>query len=102
MKRLLLAGAAALTLLASNAAMARVDVDINVGIPGVIFAEPDYYYEPPVRYIRERPRVIVIPERHYRPMRVYGTRYYDDRREYRHYKKHKHYKRHHHRHGRDD
>ncbi|HEY9280705.1 MAG TPA: hypothetical protein VIP51_11590 [Eoetvoesiella sp.] len=100
MKRLLLAGVAALTLLGANTAMARVNVDINVGIPGVIYSEPDYYYGPPVRYV-ERPRVIVVPERrYYRPVHVYGSRYYDDRREYRHYKKHKHDKhRRRHRHG---
>lgn len=104
MKQLLLAGAAALTLLASNAAMARVNVDINVGIPGIIYSEPDYYYEPPVRYIERQPRVIVIPERRYRPVAVYGPRYYydghRDYRDYRHYKKHKH--KHHRGHGRHD
>ncbi len=87
MKRLLLAGAATLAMLGSSAAMARVNVDISIGVPGVIYSEPDYYY-PPVRYV-ERPRVIVVPERRYRPMPVYGPRYY--RESYsgdRHYKKH--------------
>lgn len=100
MKRLLLAGAATLAMLGSSAAMARVDVDISIGVPGVIYSEPDYYY-PPVRYV-ERPRVIVVPERRYRPVRMYGPRYYrEDYREARHYKKH-YKKEHHHRRGRDD
>lgn len=97
MKRLLLAGAAALVLLGSNAALARVNVDINVGIPGFIYSEPDYY--PPVRYV-ERPRVIVVPERrYYQPVRVYGPRYYrEDYREYRRHKGDKHWKHNHRRH----
>ncbi|PLC53004.1 virulence factor [Pollutimonas nitritireducens] len=105
MKRLLLAGAATLAMLGSSAAMARVDVDISIGVPGVIYSEPDYYY-PPVRYV-ERPRVIVVPERRYhRPVTVYGPRYYrEDYRDGRHYRKHhnKHHGKHHSRRGhRDD
>ncbi|MGP1614438.1 MAG: hypothetical protein ACTS5Y_05190 [Pollutimonas bauzanensis] len=72
MKRLLLAAAAGLAMLGSTAAMARVNVDISVGVPGVIYSTPDYYY-PPVRYVAP-PRVIIVPERRYRP--VYGPRYY--------------------------
>ena len=86
-KRLLLAGGAALAMLGSTAAMARVDVDISIGVPGIIYSQPDYYY-PPVRYV-ERPRVIVVPERRYRPVPVYVPRYYrEGYREARHYKKH--------------
>lgn len=104
MKRFIVAGAAALAMLGSSAAMARVDVDISIGVPGVIYSEPDYYY-PPVRYV-ERPRVIVVPERRYRPVTVYGSRYYrEGYRDGRHYKKHHHKhhgQRHHNRgHGRD-
>ncbi|RTZ42369.1 virulence factor [Candidimonas sp. SYP-B2681] len=100
MKRLLLlAGAATLALLGSTAAMARVNVDISIGVPGVIYSEPDYYY-PPVRYV-ERPQVIVVPERRYRPMPVYETRYYrESYRGDRHYKKHHKHGKHHHSHGR--
>jgi len=92
MKKLLLAFAATAALMATAPAMARVDVGISIGIPGLIYTAPDYYYypPPPVRYI-ERPRVIVVPERHYRPVRAHGPRYY--RESYRdnphHYKPHK-------------
>lgn len=98
MKRLLCAVAAFLAVSASGTAAARVNVDIFVGEPFGFYH--DYYY-PPVRYI-ERPQVIVVPERHYRPAPVYRSRYY--REEYRprsHYKKHKHHhdgKRRHHSH----
>lgn len=103
MKRiLLLAGGAALAMLGSTAAMARVNVDISVGIPGVIYSEPDYYY-PPVRYAPP-PRVIVVPERrYYRPVQVYGPRYYrENYRGDRYYKKHYKNGHRHHRRGRDD
>ncbi|HUG58692.1 MAG TPA: hypothetical protein VL002_10685 [Candidimonas sp.] len=103
MKRLaLFAAGAAIAMLSSTAAMARVDVGISIGVPGVIYSEPDYYY-PPVRYVAP-PRVIVVPERHYR--RGYGPRYYRESyyREDRHYKKYyKHdNRRHGHRHRHDD
>lgn len=97
MKRLaILAAGAALAMLGSTAAMARVDVDISIGMPGIIYSEPDYYY-PPVRYVSP-PRVIVVPERRY--YRGYGPRHYrESYREARYYKK---YNKHHNRHrGRD-
>jgi hypothetical protein len=99
MKRLLLAAAAVLGLTVSSASMARVDVDISIGVPGVRYSQPDYYY-PPVRYV-ERPRVIVVPERSFRPVRSYEPRYYSERmskKHYKHYKKNM--KRHHRQHGR--
>ncbi|WP_442592963.1 virulence factor [Parapusillimonas sp. JC17] len=103
MKRILLAGAAMLAMLTSGAAMARggVDVNISIGVPGVIYTQPDYYY-PPVRYV-ERPRVVVVPERIYQPVPVYRSdRYYrKDFRGPKHYHKHhKGHHKHHHRHGR--
>ena len=69
MKRLLIAGATALALLGSSAAMARVDVGISIGVPGLIYGAPEYYAPPPV---------IVVPERrYYRPAYVYeAPRYY--------------------------
>jgi len=84
MKRILLAGAAALALLGSQAAIARVDVGISIGIPGIIIAEPDYYY-PPVRYAP--PPVVIIPDRHYhrRPVRVYEPRHYYNKKHYKHH-----------------
>ena len=100
MKRLFLAGATMVAVMCSSAAMARVDVGINIGIPGVIYSEPDFYYPPPVRYV-ERPRVIVVPERVYSPVPVYRSRYYHDEYRGRHYKHDKHWKshKHEHRHG---
>lgn len=98
MKRLLLTGLASLAMLGSSAAMARVDVGISIGIPGIIYSQPEYYY-PPVRYV-ERPRVIVVPERSYHPVRVYEPRYYRD--EYRGHKRHKHGKKHNRGHDRWD
>jgi hypothetical protein len=98
MKRLLCAVAAFIAVGASGTAAARVDVDIFVGEPRSIYR--DYYY-PPVRYV-ERPRVIVVPERHYRSVRTYGPRYYRDAHGPRSYhKNHKHHHRrmrHHHSH----
>lgn len=88
MKRLFVAAAAGLALMGSSAAMARVNVDISVGIPGVIYAQPDYYY-PPVQYVAPPPRVIVVPPPVYRPAPVYRARYYrNDFRNPKHYKKH--------------
>jgi hypothetical protein len=96
MKRLILAAAAIIAITASGAAAARVNVDISIGVPGVIYSEPDYYY-PPVRYV-ERPRVVILPEHIYRPVPVYKSRFH--RQEFRghhHYKPYKphHHKRHH-------
>ncbi|UHL66143.1 virulence factor [Paralcaligenes sp. KSB-10] len=72
MKRLLLAGIAAVALLGSSAAMARVDVGISIGIPGIVYGEP---YYPPVAYVAPPP-VVVVPR--YAPVPVYGPRYYRD------------------------
>ncbi|MGB3287673.1 MAG: virulence factor [Burkholderiaceae bacterium] len=95
MKKLLLLAAAATAMMGSTAAMARVNLDISIGVPGIIYSEPDYYY-PPVRYV-ERPRVVVVPERVYTPVPVYRSRYY--REEYRGPRYYKHSK-HHHKHRR--
>jgi hypothetical protein len=96
MKRLLLAIAAIMAITASGAAAARVNVDISIGGPDVILGGPDFildgpdYYYPPVRYVR-RPRVVIVPERVYRPVPVYRSRFYredyrwrPDRRNFRH------------------
>lgn len=83
MKRLLIAGAAALALLGSSAAMARVDVGISIGVPGLIYGGPGYY-APPV-YVAPPPVIVVPQRRYYQPAYVYETpRYYrDGYREYR-------------------
>ncbi|HEU0230511.1 MAG TPA: virulence factor [Burkholderiaceae bacterium] len=81
MKRILLAGAAAVAMMCSTAAMAHVDVGISVGIPGLFFGAPGVvvappaYYPPPVYVAPPPPRVVVVPppERIYTP--VYGWRY---------------------------
>ncbi len=87
MKRLLLAGAAVLAMMGSTAAMARVNLDISIGVPGIVYSTPDYYY-PPVRYV-ERPRVIVVPKhRYYRPARVAPRAYREGYRDGRHDSKH--------------
>jgi len=101
MKRFLLASAAALALLGSQAAVARVDVGISIGIPGVIYAQPDYYY-PPVPYVAS-PRVIIVPERHYhrRPVHVYEPPYYRGQRHYKHNRHGHRGHNKHHRRGRD-
>ncbi|HUH59172.1 MAG TPA: virulence factor [Candidimonas sp.] len=115
MKRLIVAGAAVLALLGSATAGARVNVDINIGTPGVIYGTPDviyghpgavygshHYYYPPVMH-SDRARVIVVPERHFRPLPVYGERHYrGDYRQARHFKQHKggNNHRHHHHRGR--
>lgn len=93
MKRLLIAGAAALALFGSSAAMARVDVGIAIGIPGVVIGGPAYYAPPPPVYVAppvvygpppvayvEPPFVVVGPGRHYyrRGWEHRGPRFYRD------------------------
>lgn len=64
--------AVALTL-AANPAMARTNVDISIGIPGVIYAQPE-----PV-YVQPRP-VYVQPQPVYvQPRPVYVERYHGGR-----------------------
>lgn len=77
----LLAGTA--MMLAAAPAMARVNVDLNIGVPGVYVAEPVYVQPQPV-YMQPQP-VYVQPQ----PV------YYAHPRHYR----HRHYS--HHRHDRD-
>jgi len=63
--------------------MARVDVGISIGVPGVIIGGPGYYAPPPPVYVAPPPvvyapaPVVVVPRhRYYEPVRVYGPRYY--------------------------
>jgi len=62
MKRYLAASiVAGIALLASSGAMARVDVGIGIGIPGVVVAAPPpVYYEPEPVYVAPQP-VVVAP-----------------------------------------
>lgn len=80
MRRFLIAAAAAITALGSTAAKAEIDVDISIGIPGVIYERPHYHRHPP--------RVVVVPSYRDRPVVVYSDRYYYDK----HPKRHKHWK----------
>ena len=84
MKRFLIAAVTGLTLFGSNAARADLDVDISIGIPGVIYERPHYHRAPP-------PRVVVVPGYPERPVVVYSNRhYYYDYDEP--HKRHKHWK----------
>ena len=79
----LLAGA--VLMLSAAPAMARVDVDLNIGVPGPVYMQPE-----PV-YVQPRP-VYVQP----RPVYVQTRPYYEERDHHRRYNKH-----HHRRHDRD-
>lgn len=95
MKRFLIAAVTGLTLFGSNAARADLDVDISIGIPGVIYERPHYHRHPP-------PRVVVVPDYRERPVVVYSNRYYYDEPHKRHkHWKDKHWRSEHRRHDRD-
>lgn len=81
-----LAGLMALSALIFTAspAMARVSVDLNIGVPA-----PVYYVEPPPVYMQARPVYYVQP----RPVYVHPRPYYVER-----HHRHKHYRKHHQRH----
>ena len=65
MNKWLIAGATAAGLVISSAAMARVDVGISIGVPGVVYpAAPSRGAAPPVRAgarLRAAPPVITGP-----------------------------------------
>lgn len=67
-------------MLSAAPAMARVNVDLNIGVPGVLYPAPVYVQPRPV-YVQPRP-VYVQPS----PI------YYEPR--YRHHKRHHYYSRH--------
>ena len=50
MKRWLFAAFGVAAALASGAAMARVNVDVAIGVPGVVVGGPAYYAPPPAYY----------------------------------------------------
>ncbi|KAA1012005.1 hypothetical protein FVF58_12865 [Paraburkholderia panacisoli] len=69
-----LAIVAGLAISASSAALAHVDVGVNIGVPGVVYApEPVYAPPPPPVYAPAPPVVVVSPG-------WYGERYYDGHR----------------------
>jgi len=100
MKKWLIAGIGAAGLLISSAAMARVDIGVSIGIPGVVYPAPVYVAPQPV-YVAPPPPVYYEPvpvyrPRYVRPAPVYyygGGRHWDG---HRYHKKHwKHGRRHH-------
>lgn len=98
MKKIALSAVAALAMAFVQPASAEVDIGISIGIPGILYPAPGYYYEPPPRYIH-RPRVVVVPE----PVYVPGPRWVWSERDRRHYERavppghrgYKHWKKHH-------
>ena len=92
MKKWLIAGMGAAGLLISSAAMARVDIGVSIGIPGVIFPAPVYVAPQPV-YVAPPPPVYYQPVPVYRPRYVrpapvyyYGGRHWDGHRHNKHWK----------------
>jgi hypothetical protein len=86
MKKWLIAGVGAAGLLISSAALARVDVGISIGVPGVIYPAPVYVapqpvYVPPPPPVYYRPAPVYVAPPVVYPAPVYyrggGGRYYD-------------------------
>ena len=72
MNKWLIAGATAAGLVISSAAMARVDVGISIGVPGVVYpAAPVYVAPPPPVYVAPAPVYAPPPPVYYRPAPVY-------------------------------
>src|ERR1700688_3387981 len=57
----------------SSVALAHVDVGVNIGIPGAVYAPEPVYAPPPPVYVEPRAAVVISPG-------WYGDRYYDGRR----------------------
>lgn len=72
MKKYALAVAALLALGTAQTASAEVSVGISIGVPGIIYPAPDYYYAPPPPVYYAPPPVVVVPRPMYAP--VYGWR----------------------------
>ena len=72
MNKWLIAGATAAGLVISSAAMARVDVGISIGVPGVVYpAAPVYVAPPPPVYVAPAPVYAPPLPVYYRPAPVY-------------------------------
>jgi hypothetical protein len=87
----LLAGVTLMT--AATPALARVDVDLNIGIPGPVYVQPAPVYAPPppvyvqprTVYVQPQP-VYVQPQPVYvQPQPVYGERHWREREWHRHH-----------------
>jgi len=79
MKRTPIIGAIGSALLViSSIAQAHVNVDIGIGVPGVVYAEPAPVYAPPPVYVAPRPvyvpRPVVVT-----PVPVYAAPYWRKR-----------------------
>lgn len=79
MKRLAIIGALGGTMLAiTSTAQAHVNVDIGIGVPGVVYAEPAPVYAPPPVYVAPQPvyvpRPVVVA-----PAPVYAAPYWAGR-----------------------
>ena len=57
----------------SSVALAHVDVGVNIGIPGAVYAPEPVYAPPPQVYVQPPAAVVISPG-------WYGDRYYDGRR----------------------
>ncbi len=70
--------AAAVLMFSATPAMARVDVDLNIGVPGPVYVQPQpVYVQPRPVYVQPRPV-------YYAPQPYYGDRHY--------HKRHQHYR----------
>jgi hypothetical protein len=69
---------AAVLMFSAAPAMARVDVDLNIGVPGPVYVQPQpVYVQPRPVYVQPRPV-------YYAPQPYYGDRH--------HHKHHQHYR----------
>ncbi|MDN5842158.1 MAG: virulence factor [Alcaligenaceae bacterium] len=89
MKKYALAIAALLTLGTAQTATAEVSVGISIGIPGIIYSGPGYWYEPPPppRAYYRPPAIVIAPTPRYH-------RWYGGHVERARYDRHKHYRGH--------
>ena len=71
MNKWLIAGATAAGLVISSAAMARVDVGISIGVPGVVYPAAPATWRRPHVYVAPAPVYARRPPVYYRPAPVY-------------------------------
>ncbi|CAN7773549.1 PXPV repeat protein [Caballeronia sp. LjRoot31] len=57
----------------SSVALAHVDVGVNIGVPGAVYAPEPVYAPPQQVYVQPPPAIVIGPG-------WYGDRYYDGRR----------------------
>jgi len=86
MKNWLITGVTAAGLMLTSTAMARVDLGMSIGVPGVIMGGPSYpapiyvvpqpFYESPVYYYRPAPVYVAPPQVIYPGSVYYRNNYY--------------------------